>query len=369
MKGPMGLERLMQEPRLQVRELLPRGMKEVDHLPFACKVTGSDIGINIPFYARISVKEGLRWTDIHNGQRWNGLGVRPPQPEMTFQLPLQSEWRIQLQGRTWLLRQRPVTLEPIPFNLRQTIKRSRFFGFSLFGHLSLFAMLWGIIHLQFGGLSPDEAQKAELAKKTPPKVEDSGAAGGGAPSRPFEGISYTEYLRRVEQAKREANPLGYLAQSLNKMKANYGAGNAKTAGAQSATGNIGKGMGSGVGPGLTAVVSNQKFQMQNSAGESTKLNDSQKLALRQKLREMEGDFRRIYNRLLSQDPTLAVTVAIETTVKPTGYLELSAFKPRGTYKPEIIAQLKSAMAEVVRSVYAGTEFSGITLKAEEVFVR
>lgn len=356
---------------LEIRELGGRSRKETDRPPFSYQLGPKTIDIKVPTFARVSVQDEWRWVDIHNGQHWGVAGVRVPHTKLEFSFPNQTAIRISAHGRVWLLRLRPGPRGPRRSSVGATLRSSRYLLGSIIAHMSVLGLLWYGVNQNFDlGNSSSENAKA-LKEKPKPQAAAAGEGGGMPASRPFEGMTYTEYTRRVEAAKREANPLGYLAQSLNKMKVKEGVGKGKGAGIQSATGVIGSGVGTGSGTSLTDAVSSQKFSVQSSGGTAggKQITEKQKLALREKFRELQDDFKRIYSRLLSQDPNLSVTVAFQTKVQANGYLELSDFKARGTYLPETLPQLKSAMAEVLRSVYVGPELGGLTLRAENVFVR
>ncbi len=373
MKLVTTLENLMADPTLEVRELNNRKGKDRDVIPFSAEILPKSIKVKVPTFARVSVQESWRWADIHNGQQWGANGVSSPQTELELSFPIETSLRISAEGRTWLVRLRPVHHAKHRPSLGATLKSSRYLGFSLFGHLNLLLLLWLAVshNLDFGSSASRDAEKALKEVKKQEQAAASSEGGGMPESRPFEGMSYTEYLRRIEAAKREANPLGYLAQSLNNMKVkDNGLGKGKGAAIKSATGAIGSGMGGGTGTSLSDTVSNQKFTLQapTSAG-GKNITEKQKLALREKFRELQDDFKRIYSKLLSQDPNLSVTVTFQTKVLPNGYLELAEFKARGNYQAATLPLLKSAMADVIRSVFVGPELSGLTLRAENVFVR
>ncbi len=370
MKTSTKIENSLHTPQLEIKQLGSQ-KTSTENLPFACELNSKMIQIIVPTYARVSVQNQWRWVDIHNGQHWGAIGVQSPQNKLDFSFPTETSLRISANGKTWLVRLHPVAQTGRRFSIGSTIKSTSYFGLSLIGHISLLLLLWYGVTQKFdlGGFNSE----TEKAQKEKPKPQASAAAeGGGEPvSRPFEGITFTEYSKKLEAAKREANPLGFLAQSLNKMKVKSGAGKGKGSGVQSATGVIGSGLGTGTGTSLTDAISNQKFNVQatGSTAGGKQVTEKQKLALREKFRELQDDFKRIYSKLLSQDPSLSVTVAFQTRVQGNGYLELSDFKARGTYQPSTIPQLKGAMADVLRSVYVGPELSGLTLRAENVFVR
>lgn len=364
----IGLERLVDKANIQILELGLGKPKQVDSVPFVCEINESDLALALPFYALVQVKEGWRWTTVHDGRKWNALGTRSSGNELPFTFPSSAEIKISLQGRTWLVRRRPVTLEPVRFELASTLRRSKYFGLSLFGHINLFLILWLAVQGYLGFESAKQAETNEQKKTAvapPPPAE--GAAGGGAPSIPFAGITYTEYSRRVEAAKREADPLGYLTKSLSKMK-NDGAGSARISGAASATGNVGSGLGK-AGSRLSDVVAGQKFEMPSTTKDGKSISEKQRLALHDKFKDMQEDFQRVYNRLLGQDPKLSVTVTYQTRVQPSGYLELADFKAHGTYQPESLAQLKKGMADVIRGVFVGPELNGLAVRADTIFAR
>lgn len=368
MSNFIGLERLVDQPNIQVLELGLGKPRQVDSVPFVCTLAGNDLSLELPFYALVQVKEDWRWVTIHDGRQWNALGARSSGNELPFSFPASAEIKISLQGRTWLVRRRPVTLEPVRFELASTLRRSKYFGLSLFGHLNLFLILWLAVQGYLGFESAKDSSKSPDKKTSVAPPPPEGAAGGGAsPIIPFQGMTYTEYSRRVEAAKREADPLGYLTKSLGKMKTD-GAGSARISGAASATGNVGTGLGK-AGSRLSDVVAGQKFEVPATTKDGKSVTDKQRQALHDKFKDLQEDFQRIYNRLLSQDPKLSVTVTYQTRVQPSGYLDLADFKAHGTYQPESLAQLKKAMAEAIRGVYVGPELNGLTVRADTIFVR
>mgnify|MGYP001616247346 CR=1 FL=1 len=88
-----------------------------------------------------------------------------------------------------------------------------------------------------------------------------------------------------------------------------------------------------------------------------------------KYRELRGPFGKVYSRALAMGGQLSLTVALEATVLPTGYLRLSNFTARPSGNSEALTLLRDGIALVLSQTYVGEEMSGVVLRGENVFLR
>lgn len=334
--------------------------------PFPCELTDRELVLTVPVYAKVSIWETWRWVEIFNGANWSSLGVRPQSSDLQFRFPLHARLKVSCEGATWRIGM-PEAPRLGTRSLGGFLRESRYFGVSAVTHVLVIAVL--LFSAQRGLLQGGRLKKTSPEQDQAKKMAAISGAVTVPVSRPYEGITYTDYIRREEAAKREANPLLYLSKSLSKIPVSAGGHAVSTSMGQSSTGAL-----SAVRPmlsdsALTSAVSRNKFTAPAATVQGEKLTETQKNALRQKFRDLQEDFRRIYSRLLSQDPSLTLTASYETRVTPSGYLELEDFRSRGTYKAATLQELKRQMSEVIRGVYVGPELNGLTLRAENVFAR
>ena len=360
---------------LQISEVASFGVRTKENpVPFKCWISGSSLQLSLPTYARLDVKNsGLGWDLLHDGSQWARYGVQGKGGFIEFTLPLLSPVRISAQGRTFVIRRAVPILPPVKFDLARITKDSGFLGFSVAVHLVLFSILILAIQSNPHIKLSDDKLAAEKAKKVVEvKPESITGAGAEAPVlRPFEGMSFTKYMQLVNAKDNEKHKVGNLLNNLTKMNLNgvksVGLRNGlKTAGNGS---NISTGVGTGNGTAMTDSIQAKKFEAAPAADGQHKLSSKEQMLIRDKLKDCHDEFRRIYNRLLTQDPHLTVTVAFEAKVLPSGYLSVAGFKSRGTYLPAALAKLQGGMADVIRNVYVGKELSGTMIRSEDFFSR
>lgn len=333
-------------------------------IPFRYEVAEGEIQLVVPSYAQVSLGNGMVWEKIHDGQHWADKGVIS-QDELKFNFNLASRVKVRAQGRDWVIQ----LTQPEKIIYAPTLSRRewKFLILSLVIHAGLIGSLIALRVLDLS--NPKSTEVVDIEK---PEESKKGANGMVAMTelKPFEGMTYTQFLKRLTDKEFAADPSKFLLKTLGKNDTTAVAGNfGKNVG--SASSQLGDAVGEGTGEGLSGRVAKQQFMVrEDGPGKTTaKLDDKQRAMLRMKFRELQEDFQRLYSRLLSEDPNLAVTVSFETKVLSNGFLSLSAFRAKGTYRADSLGKLRSGMSEILSNAHVGEEFAGIVLRGENVFVR
>lgn len=347
--------------------------------PFSAQVEKGQIQITVPAYARVSVSGGVAWKTVHDGQSWGREGISSASKTVALSFDLSTQVRIAANGREWEVKlQAPAMKGGRPSANRLSGREWFLLVASILGHAGLFLSLVYLGAANDG--SPKITKNFLVAEKPVPVKKGGGASSGGETTYvPFGGMTYSKFLNQLAAKEFAADPAAALLKSVTKLDPSKGGKRAEIGkGIKSNADGIGTGSGSGVGDGsgagtgdaLTGVIARQKFTAQeSSSADSKSLNDRQRALLRAKVRELGADYQRVYSRLLSGDPRLSVTVSLEVKVLPNGFLSVAGFKARGTYQPDSLQKLRAGMGEIIQNAYVGTDFSGVVLRSENVFVK
>lgn len=337
--------------------------------PFRIWMEDRRLQIEIPGYARIKARNGFGWRTVHNGYHWASQGIIGEKPRHRFSFLLRERIQVGAHGRVWEAGiVYPPGVKPKK-NLTVLFQENRFFTYSVAGHLAALVFLLIVNHA--GRLFHQNGQAGALKELAAKRGSQPPVPVGYSFThsiRPYQGISYTRFRERLQDKGKD---LGDVVKNLARL--NF-SGNARTVRFQ----DLGQGavvpavltdpgaMGSGL---AGAIMSQQFFVEEEPDSELTKrLTAKERAELKEKFRGFGDDFRRIYSRLLSMDPNLAVTVMFEAQVTPNGYLLLSSFKARGTYQSSVLAMLQSGMADVMKNAFVGTKLAGVLIRGENVFV-
>jgi hypothetical protein len=349
---------------LSVRECFPlwrrRNGAAPPAPPFQALEQEGEISLSLPVYAIVAIRDGLRWRSVHNGSHWGSLGIGGEKNPLRLRFPLLAKIRVKAQGGTWV-----IALAPSDTRSSESP--------SLMDHALVLLFLFGtgVLRRSLRIGSDQKSQSVALSLKKEEKTTT--AAGTAIPqSVPFAGISYRELLERLA---RNLAPIDRLASLLGKTKkVDWSAAgaptsrDAKSAGATLALDGIPGGGNTGIG--ITAQIEARKFSVKTAKGDPDQKADEKQVALlRERFRESQEDFRRVYSRLLSLDPSLSVTVAFQVKVQPDGSLSLVDFKARGNYLPLALKRLESGMAEVLHGISVGPQLAGVVIRGENIFVR
>lgn len=348
--------------------------------PFSAQVEKGQIQVSVPAYARVSASNGLAWKTVHDGQSWGREGISSTSKTVALSFDLSTQVRVAAHGREWDIRlQAPALKGSRPSANRLSGREWILLVASVLGHGGLFLAL---VYLGASNQGAHTEKKNFLApEKAAPQIKKGGGSGstGETTYVPFGGMTYSKFLNQLAAKEFAADPAAALLKSVTRLDPSKNGKRAEIGkGIKSNADGIGKGTGSGIGDGsgdstgdaLTGVVARQKFTGQSGGpGHSKQIGDRERALLRAKLRELGGDFEKVYLRLLSADPRLSVSVSYEAKVLPNGFLSVVGFKARGTYQPDSLQKLRAGMSEIIQNAYVGTDFSGIVLRNENVFVK
>jgi hypothetical protein len=367
----MNSERLLNSPELI--------LKSIDRLGRETEVTargvvfwnleGSAILLRIPSSAKVEIADHGIWRLLHDGAKWSRLGILPMSEQLEFKAEYPCKFRIHYQGRTLHLTPRnEKQLYTAGKSAKLTSREWKLLGSSLGLHVALFSIILGLLNIP----SVKESIDAKTAPKqdAPKKEAKAGGAMARTEAKPFQGMTFSKFLSLLAAKEFAQDPAAVLLKNVKKDSGAAGAPKVSDVG--SSLGGV-KGAVDAGGGSLSGTLAKEKFMVTESptsgAGTATKISDKQLAMLKAKFRDLQSDFQRLYSRILVSDSSLSATVSLELVVKSSGYLSVGSFRARGAYRPDSLEKLKRGMTEIIDGAFVGTEFSGITLRGENVFVR
>jgi hypothetical protein len=367
----MNSERLMNSSELILKSVdrLGRETEATGFSFISWNLEGSSIQLRVPSSAKVEIADHGIWRLLHDGAKWSRLGILPMSEHLEFRAEYPSKFRIHYQGKTLHLTPRnEKQLYTAGKSARLTGREWRLLGSSLGLHVAFFTIVLGILNIPAVKESIDA--KTAAKPEAPKQAAKAGGAMARAEAKPFQGMTFSKFLNLLAAKEFAQDPAAVLLKTVKKDSGAAGAPKVSDVG--SSLGGVKGAVDAGNGS-LSGTLSKEKFMVTESpagtGGPSKKISDKQLALLKAKFRDLQSDFQRLYSRILVSDSSLSATVSLELVVKSSGYLSVGSFRARGTYRPDSLEKLKRGMTEIIDGAFVGTEFSGITLRGENVFVR
>lgn len=338
--------------------------------PIRCSVDAGLLKIYTPWYATVAVRRGLLWRTFYSGKGWASDGILPTSAEIGLVFPLDAAVRVKARGKSWLVDVHGPSQKRPRRSLRRVLRENSYFGLSAAIHLGIALILLPLVGGY--GVAPHFISDEETVSERT-KAESAELGLSSAPIfHPFAGVSYTQFLHRL------IDRTGTLSERLDNMVGALG-GEAKRVTVMTQTPDklLAEGL-SGKNlverrEGVAASVARQQFRVAGVTKESelseTTVSQKDQLELKRIFSETSGDMKRAYSKALMVDPTLAVTVAFEIEVQPSGTLKLIGCKASGKSQEAGLRSLRDGLREIFENVKVDKRLVGLRILGENAFVQ
>ena len=321
--------------------------------------------VEIPVYARLDIRSGLLWKRIYDGRVLGLLRVGQEQP-LLLQVPSGAVVRVFADGRVKILRPKNVPTRGLK-EWALSLSKSRPFRMSLILHFAVLASL--MVATRFSGwMFKEETVSERLAKERVAKFVDLGSTAGRPEFAPFSGVSYRAFLENLKSPDAKLEGLvGSLSQvSFNGQAIHSGP---KQDLAINLSGLLGTGADS-TDQNLSSQIAGTNFSFEEKKEKMEKpLSSKDQELVVQRFKELQEEFRKGYNRVLTTDPNFTVTASFEVTVEKEGKLRLSSFSPRGQFREASAQALKKEMEKVLVGSQLEPRMAGTVVRGENVFIK
>jgi hypothetical protein len=338
---------------------------------FSWNIANGRITLFIPVQSKLEIYESGSWRLLHDGRKWTRYGASPGLQTLELGFDYPAKFRLQVAGKSFQMGpQNEKLLYSKGASARLNGREWRLLGTSVVLHVAVFASVLGFLSIPAVKQAIDASVREKQVEVKKPESKPTGSVGAARPPAvPFQGMGYAKFLNLLAAKEFAADPAAVLMKSIKKSTVELNA--PKVANVGSSLGKVQGAVQSGDSS-LSGQLKNEKFMAvdrPNSTTQKSKISDAELAELKAKFRDLQSDFQRLYSRLLVSDPSFSVTVSLELLVQPSGYLSVASFKARGSQRPESVEKLKRGMTEIIQNTFAGTQFVGISLRGENVFVR
>lgn len=350
--------------------------RSTDKAPFLCSIDDLRLRISFPSRARVLARSrSLLWHSVYDGSGRTKSRVIFEDPSVSILFPLDTQVWIESAGSKWSV-EIPSTVDPKASPIRARPKRYWFA--SLLIHLVGFGTLTGFREFHEFWLKHEKAQFQGQTRLV--ELEMSSGDTSGQAYVPFSGVSYSAFRARKAEEKKVSAAEAALAslQGLN-FGSSAAAGHSAAPAARDSRSALQQQLAMAQQNAVredkpAAPIDAAKFKgrLDGSTpptGSGKVLTRQDQMSIREKFRALQDEFKKIYSRTLSVDPTLSVTVRFSVAVAPNGYFSLSAFDARGTYTDEGLSRLRSGIASMLQSTKVDPSYAGTVIRGENVFVR